>query len=382
MLKQLYIQNLFGIYTYTIDMNPKDDGCVKFITAPNGYGKTTILDIVDALYNENYDKLSHIPFDKLKFSFTEGITLKVFQHRMVSDVEMGSDEPGKTTVSLSFVYYEDTSIEPIAKKTWTQNIKNISILPLHLYLTSHPIYYIKDQRLAKENNTYRIETDAIAFSKELRNAQSIIAQTFSESLSATSGQISFEDYKDKKAKLSPVLETLRSCDLASGMDLGNYLKEKAIFQNAVIKTLEVLQNNYRGMLDRLSLFINIIRGSKFANKEMQISPMYGFRFIANNEDHTILDAQSLSSGEKQILILTFELLFMSADASIVLIDEPELSFHVAWQTLFLDNLQAISKLKSLQCIVSTHSSIIFMNNWDLSTDLYAISHPNRIKQMK
>lgn len=382
MLKQLFIRDLFGIYTYDIDMNPQKDGCVKFITAPNGYGKTTILDIVDALYTENYDRLASIPYKMLRFTFSEGIILKVFQHKKVSEVELQSDEPGKISVSLTFVYYEEKDKKPIAKKTWSQNDNELDILPLHLYLTSHPIYYIRDQRLTKENNVYRIETDAKAFSGELRNAQAIIAQALSESLTTIKSPISYNDYQEKSSKLLPVLNTLKACNLTAGMELGEYNENQAVYLNAVVQTLESLQSNHKGILDKLSLFIKIIIGSKFANKQMQISPMYGFRFIADNEDHTILDAQSLSSGEKQIFILTFELLFMSDDSSIVLIDEPELSFHVAWQSIFLDNLLAISKLKALQCIVSTHSSIIFRNNWDLSTDLYAISHPKKYKFMR
>ena len=201
MLKQLFIRDLFGIYTYDIDMNPQKDGCVKFITAPNGYGKTTILDIVDALYTENYDRLASIPYKMLRFTFSEGIILKVFQHKKVSEVELQSDEPGKISVSLTFVYYEEKDKKPIAKKTWSQNDNELDILPLHLYLTSHPIYYIRDQRLTKENNVYRIETDAKAFSGELRNAQAIIAQALSESLTTIKSPISYNDYQDRVSSL-------------------------------------------------------------------------------------------------------------------------------------------------------------------------------------
>lgn len=54
----------------------------------------------------------------------------------------------------------------------------------------------------------------------------------------------------------------------------------------------------------------------------------------------------------------------------MLIDEPELSFHPAWQGDFLDNMKLIVSLKPMQCIVSTHSPQIFKNFWHLSVDLF------------
>lgn len=67
-IQQIY---LFGIYQAfrPMIMNPQKDVCVKFITAPNGYGKTTILDLVEALYTENYERLASIPYTFLRFTF-------------------------------------------------------------------------------------------------------------------------------------------------------------------------------------------------------------------------------------------------------------------------------------------------------------------------
>ena len=43
MLNRLKIEKLFSLYDYDIDLTNADGSMVKFITAPNGYGKTTIL---------------------------------------------------------------------------------------------------------------------------------------------------------------------------------------------------------------------------------------------------------------------------------------------------------------------------------------------------
>ena len=67
---------------------------------------------------------------------------------------------------------------------------------------------------------------------------------------------------------------------------------------------------------------------------------------------------------------------MAPDDSLVLIDEPEISFHQMWQVDYLAHLQSIMALRNLQCIVSTHSPQIFNMNWDLSVDLYEQSQAN------
>lgn len=49
MLKQIKIDRLFGIYNYQIDI--PESGDLLILTGPNGYGKTTILNIIDRLSN-------------------------------------------------------------------------------------------------------------------------------------------------------------------------------------------------------------------------------------------------------------------------------------------------------------------------------------------
>ena len=76
-------------------------------------------------------------------------------------------------------------------------------------------------------------------------------------------------------------------------------------------------------------------------------------------------------GEQHQLILLYELVFNVRKNSLVLIDEPENSLHVAWQRLFIDDLLAIIKAENLQVIVVTHSPQIIGSHRDLTYDLYA-----------
>ena len=61
-------------------------------------------------------------------------------------------------------------------------------------------------------------------------------------------------------------------------------------------------------------------------------------------DESQLELEMLSSGEQHELVALYDLLFRVPNNAFILIDEPELSLHVAWQEEFLRDLQEIAKL--------------------------------------
>ncbi|GHV41830.1 hypothetical protein AGMMS49546_18610 [Spirochaetia bacterium] len=62
-LVRISIEKLFGQFDYTISLNQKDG--VTILTGPNGYGKTTILNIVYHLFTEQEERFFY--FSKLPF---------------------------------------------------------------------------------------------------------------------------------------------------------------------------------------------------------------------------------------------------------------------------------------------------------------------------
>ena len=69
-------------------------------------------------------------------------------------------------------------------------------------------------------------------------------------------------------------------------------------------------------------------------------------------------------------------IFKCDSKSLILVDEPEISLHVAWQQEFIDELMEICKLKNMQAIVATHSPNIVNNHWDLLVDLEDENYEN------
>ena len=72
----------------------------------------------------------------------------------------------------------------------------------------------------------------------------------------------------------------------------------------------------------------------------------------------VLELNMLSSGEIKLILMFYDLLFEAKTDSIVLLDEPESSFHLDWQRNCLSTVMKICEDKDLQVIVATHSPAI------------------------
>ena len=125
---------------------------------------------------------------------------------------------------------------------------------------------------------------------------------------------------------------------------------------------------YDDMLRRVELFTTILNDKKLSHKKIVINGK-GFEF--QTEDDEPLRLTDLSSGEQHEVVLLYELIFETTESTLALIDEPEISLHIAWQKKFLDDLMKIIELKSFYAIVSTHSPQIIGENWHLVTELHS-----------
>ncbi len=118
---------------------------------------------------------------------------------------------------------------------------------------------------------------------------------------------------------------------------------------------------------RIDLFKSIVN-NHFQYKKILIHKEKGFRF-RSTRTNAELDASDLSSGEQHEVVVLYELLFHLKANSLVLIDEPEISLHIAWQEEFLSDLQRIIRLSPFDAVIATHSPQIVNDRWDLTVEL-------------
>lgn len=80
------------------------------------------------------------------------------------------------------------------------------------------------------------------------------------------------------------------------------------------------------------------------------------RFEVTND---IIEVNKLSSGEKQLIIIFLTIILQKDKPFILLMDEPETSLHVEWQSTLIDNIREIKP--SIQIIIATHNPLITLN---------------------
>ena len=157
------------------------------------------------------------------------------------------------------------------------------------------------------------------------------------------------DRKEKENILSPKYREILSQWYLNGNqlkridDIITYSQEyqkKILELKAPLKKLEELTSNFLGEGKK------VLRTE--TDGELKIK-------LKNGNSANIYE---LSSGEKQIIIMIAHLIFEEAQktSGIFIIDEPELSLHIAWQEIFVQSIMQASP--NTQFILATHSPSI------------------------
>lgn len=139
-------------------------------------------------------------------------------------------------------------------------------------------------------------------------------------------------------------------------------KEKGAFLTEYLKAFKPTLEPWHKRYSRMKLFADIInRRNRVTLKNLK----YGPEGLIITVDGKPLDLECLSSGEKNDIVMFFNLIFNSRKGGIVLVDEPEISLHIEWQEEYLDCLISICELNKLQAIVATHSPNIVNGHFEL-----------------
>lgn len=107
------------------------------------------------------------------------------------------------------------------------------------------------------------------------------------------------------------------------------------------------------LLAKVNLLEEIIN-KRFLRKQIRVNAEDGLSIVMTRGGDRI-PPESLSSGEQHELIMFYDLLFRVSPGALVMIDEPEISLHVAWQREFLDDIMRVTHVSSARMLVATHS---------------------------
>lgn len=128
-------------------------------------------------------------------------------------------------------------------------------------------------------------------------------------------------------------------------------------------------DEFYGKLERFDKFVS---GKGLSNKRMVLDSKFGITFMSDNG--LIIPLEDLSSGEQNLVILYYRLVFETNENTLLLVDEPENSMHVEWLRQMLDDYKEIEKAQGCQMVIATHSPIFINDNWEIAFDLYGGSY--------
>lgn len=425
--KYIYIKNLFGLYNYNIEFFREDENKLTILTAPNGYGKTTVLTILDSLSPESLYYFYLLKYEMIEIGLSDGTRLLIdqfFSEKENQEKDKTSDIKQASVKEVRFSWLnEDSSVlchflynDNVIRKAkrnlgfrhellfenWGQDSsksdkellrnKRFNEYIAHdigqdiflMQLESLRTKFIHANRIYNEANE---KNDVLpiqkirqklqkylswAYQNYLQQSQRIDSQFIKRVISKEKATISEQEYSQLAEKVMQKRDELFYFRLTDNIAIPSYDKENSFILYNYIKALGEKYDNYGNLVEKLNLFNKLLQTKKFAQKNITFSPQHGFQIISANGD--MLDENLLSSGEQNEIVLLFLLIFEVSDNSVLLIDEPENSLHVVWQQNFLDDILEIARIKNLQVIVSTHSISIVSRGQENAIDLYYLQN--------
>lgn len=431
MISTLKIKNLFGRFDYELEF--KKQG-VTIITGPNGYGKSTILKIIEALSNGRLEYFFSLDFKCIEIELKDNVNKIRIEKSIVDKNEM----PVLNINGESFLYSlicnnkikkyneefirnnltsynykskikyltdtkcvyeygyglededEDESIDIGVRKLFNKRDKLNQYVATVNYIRNSigKIHFIKEQRLMRKADYSNIRhneriVDTIAeLPKKLTDLINNISSEYSSianRLDSTYPNRLFdmekgikdeEEFNQSMDEMNGKFDKLNKYDI-SEIKSSNSLKFKEEHSKALKIYFDDFNKKYKVYEDfirKLDLFTDIIN-ARLSFKKIKISREDGIKVVNSDNEEKKIELTQLSSGEKQEIVLFYELIFETDDELVILIDEPEISLHIVWQQMFMDDLLKIVEYKRINVIVATHSASIISNHWDIQIDL-------------
>jgi AAA15 family ATPase/GTPase len=422
MIKELEILGLYGLYDYRISFSDRKP--VKIITGPNGYGKTTILKVINHLIRRDFWYFQILYFKMLRVRFNDGLQILIakggsfeFDIRKEDEVKYAellpiavvfydkSNSRHETILSKSYflrtvrrfaiprIAYEEISsidIEERLDQGYSANEDDAlpsTLLPLVQYLAGKNAIYVREQRIQYDTiedrfgrrmiSHYNIEKIAEELEQLYNANQSLFANKCQEMDSKFVGKLmrkdndgyNKEEYEGRLRELQTIVEGYHTFGLAKDFSIDYSYKEeyKKVLSQFIDDVYEKLRV-YFGFYLSLYYFNKFISEKSLSNKEMHLDMAEGLKIVDKNKQEVPL--RRLSSGEQNIIILYFYLMFKTKPGSLLLVDEPENSIHAAWQESMLADYKEIAKAFGIQVIFSSHSLEFINGDWDNSINLF------------
>lgn len=346
LLQEILIENLFDKFDYNLSIENQEG--VTILYGLNGIGKTTILKVVNLFYTLELREIFNFPFKKIRFKFhwfqesnkiyTFIVLFSNLNEKSIlfsikgEDLEFTYKPPNISQCEVMFTVLRDRILSgEISDKTLNFDLndhsKETSAIIMIVYaLSGLHCHYIESLR----NSISKFEIFEEYYLTKKHDYEKLKLDV-----------PKFIDFMEQKLDFKPKI----GIDVLYG--LMNFFFEKK---------LELISNHLKEITstnsEDVELFINTIN-EYFDFKRVDVIEDKGIVIFL--EDQKELPLSKLSSGEKNLIVIFYEIIFKTGNYSLVMIDEPEISLNINWHYDFIDTLRNIRKKKKIHYLIATHS---------------------------
>lgn len=371
--------NYTDILEYTRDrMNYNNyEGTRYYRYIQDIFSEEDITKMIDIVKNEQYDMPSILRKYALKLSEITGMSIRLAERTIyrfclerINNKVAGNAENvvkllkfiKENSISDNVIYF--TTYRRIEKDVFDANKNSREYDDIRMRKTSNLIHFGMNDILDLINkNLDNIRSLAISGYNEMTG---LLLKQYLESDIKES-----EKYKIDSQKLNIALDRIGNKidertknKIKNEIKNNNYLKDENKY---LLNLLENLIKNYEKQNEydeKIRNFINTcnkyLNGKRFEYNESSVEVK-----IINSESNTPISINNLSSGEKQIISIFAKLYLDTESKSILLIDEPELSLSIKWQSMLIPDIVNTNKCEKI--VVVTHSPFIFDNEYEKNT---------------
>lgn len=417
--RSIEIKKLFQTFDYKFSWQENIEK-VLLLTGPNGYGKTTLLKILYYLKEGQWYYFYKLPFEEIVIEFDNGTKFKITElhdAHIQSDSKTEDVSNPRRTLSFELIvkdevqskfllqeedirnieinnpqtrnkfirYVEDKNTLQDALEYLSQNKNLYDFLSnkdgydtIRMFVEALNVNYIPANRIfsiENGNNVLSVKSISNQIKEKLRRANyrylnrvSEARSNIFENLLIGASDCAKEEYVEETLKLKEKVITMHKWGLIPFKDFipyqEGYGKIFSVYLNEIKETLVLYEEIY----NKLKKFSSLLGKKNFVNKTIEYSPSRGI--LVKSTQGKPIDIDCLSSGEQNEIILLYNFIFQISSNSILLIDEPENSLHVEWQSVFYEELEEICNMNNIQVIVATHSPQIIGERWEQCIDLF------------
>lgn len=386
-MTEIRIRKLFGRFNYHFSIGDEANRRITILSGPNGFGKTMLLECLNAVSESDLSFFLNLKFDNFEVERENG---NIRIEKLEDGLKVNGNVISKEDINLSS---RGIIRRKMVDEDHDQFRANLKVLN-EMQRVFGKIFYIRGQRLVDiENDKYFISNhgEVRKYLKKSVDVVSSIPEKFALQVSKLDSEYSqlsnkldstflkrlFElkegiDERDFNEKIELVRSKIKKLNDSGISKIGTlsvttFRPEDARALKIYFEDFDKKYQVYETMIEQIELFKTIIN-NHFLFKHLEITEDQKLTIVDNDTGEKIR-LNYLSSGEQEIMVLYYKLLFEIPKNTLVLVDEPEISLHIAWQRMFVKYMRKIVSLKSIYAIIATHSAQIVSGNRDIQYDL-------------